>query len=622
MAPKPRAADAADMADAALALVLTLILAWLFGLHDFSHGFSGDTIYRQQTHALLSGRLALSWSPISLRYDEAWGRGVQQIWGLGVPILRLPFDAVVRAVGGFGFPDGVTFLIYFALVALLTARALGMPEPSATATSRARIVWERATVLTLLVLFPSFVNLCRTRFEVYEEAIAAAHLWSLLILALLLLLVAQPRTRTLALLGAAAGVASQFRPTIFLYGVVALAIGLHSAWRARLGRRALALGASLFALGFALQVFLNWWRFLSPFEVGQRLNLSYNPTDQLTKNFDAPYWHESLPRALAELFSSLFLRQEGNGYDFYRAGVLPLQSPALRFREFYFLTLRWWFFPLMLASWCAVAALWALRRRSTTARALLEDPRLTAAALFSFGGFVLMTAFYVKLPAMTSRYAVDFAAPIAAAMAVSWWLGFAVVRRLLDGRRAWAASLVLALLALALVAQPIATCWFGDIQSKHRLLDAADAAATLPASVHTPPPAPRQYHCGQSPKFFGDLNGFGWNASHNCLVNVSTPFFVAASPCYDLRVGPPGGESELLADRTRPVRARRGNVPLIRVRDVPYQNGRVLTFCAPSGAPENPTGIEVLSVAWIDPLTVKAINRPPMALTELLTSER
>src|SRR4051812_48452377 len=63
-------------------------------------------VYFQQADALLHGRFAIGNDPGQLRMDMAWHDGaVQQIWGLGVPLLMAPFLAIIRIIRGVLFPD-------------------------------------------------------------------------------------------------------------------------------------------------------------------------------------------------------------------------------------------------------------------------------------------------------------------------------------------------------------------------------------------------------------------------------------------------------------------------------------------------------------------------------------
>src|SRR5947207_641950 len=68
--------------------------------------YSPSLPYRKQTEALLAGRFALSTNPADTEFDHAWAEGgVQQVWGLGVPLWRLPFEIAARAFGQPAFPD-------------------------------------------------------------------------------------------------------------------------------------------------------------------------------------------------------------------------------------------------------------------------------------------------------------------------------------------------------------------------------------------------------------------------------------------------------------------------------------------------------------------------------------
>ena len=62
--------------------------------------------YREQTEALLRGSLALHSTATAMTSDLAWHNGgVQQVWGLGVPVWRLPFELLAKLAGQRAFPD-------------------------------------------------------------------------------------------------------------------------------------------------------------------------------------------------------------------------------------------------------------------------------------------------------------------------------------------------------------------------------------------------------------------------------------------------------------------------------------------------------------------------------------
>jgi hypothetical protein len=119
--------------------------------------------YRDQTEALLHGNLALSDSPWRLTHDLAWsGGGVQQVWGLGVPAWRLPFELAARACGQEGFPDrlelgaAIMLAVWVFLKIWLGIQAVAAPGEGSNAktqrrkggqTARSRVYGRRCAVL-------------------------------------------------------------------------------------------------------------------------------------------------------------------------------------------------------------------------------------------------------------------------------------------------------------------------------------------------------------------------------------------------------------------------------------------------------------------------------------------
>src|SRR4051812_47987450 len=79
---------------------------------DFGEWYSRDLAYRRQTQAFLQGRVSLCDTPTAILHDHCWINGkLQQVWGLGVPICRLPFEAAARCLGQRGFPDRLVFAL-------------------------------------------------------------------------------------------------------------------------------------------------------------------------------------------------------------------------------------------------------------------------------------------------------------------------------------------------------------------------------------------------------------------------------------------------------------------------------------------------------------------------------
>jgi hypothetical protein len=558
------------------ALPLVPLFAWLFGLRHFGVWYSGEFSYRRQTEALLHGSLIIDSVPEGMRYDWAWRGGAHQIWGLGMPLLRLPFEVAAKMVGAFGFPDAIVFVILFAAVSLL-----------ATHVFRDRKWWERWAIYATLLFCPAFINLCRTRFESYEEAVAGGFLCATVLGLLLVELVERPRAKLYLGLCALGGLSIWIRPTMAFYGAPAAAIALVIGRARRLPKRVLFGGALLFVSGIALQLAINQLRFGAPLEFGHYLNVTYNPTDTFHKVFGNPFSKEPIFSAAKELFGILFLSNRPNGYAFYQPDLVPLQSPTMRFREFYFSTFRLWVLPLVVGGW-----LLAWRRGGQREKLL---------ALFSAIAFAGQAVVYLRLPFIASRYIVDFAAAFAFAQ-VALLLSLPRLRPL--GALALVASTVIA----------IATGWFSEIQSKRVLLNVADLQEKMPRPVFVAPPLPKKYSCADArPLADMTLNGFEWDP-RSCFVRIETSFFVPNASCVNLRLGPSPWEKQLGDERVRPIRVTMGRSPLTRIRDTAVEDGRLLLYCAPPGRKPDPSGVEVLFVAWTTPDKVPGA---PLRLLEL-----
>ena len=75
--------------------------------------YSSSVPYRLQTEALWRGRQALSENPMDLDHD------LTQVWGLGVSLRILPFEATAKLLGLEDFPDRIAFGLFAGLVAFI-----------------------------------------------------------------------------------------------------------------------------------------------------------------------------------------------------------------------------------------------------------------------------------------------------------------------------------------------------------------------------------------------------------------------------------------------------------------------------------------------------------------------
>lgn len=576
-----------DVVGVAVVLVLSAFVAWCIGLGPDGAWYSSSWAHRLQTEAFFRGTFALQPVPNGQMADWAWSNGSHQVWSLGVPFLRFPFEAAARAAGSVGFPDRVTLLLAFAAVAAVLA-----------ATFRDLPWLQRICLLFVTALSPAIVTLLRTRLAVYEEASAYACLWSLLLGGLLLHFARSPSRRTFLWLCALAGVAPFFRPTLLFVALVTLALALAVARRQGLRTADAAIGAAFFCAGLAALGTVNFLRFGSPFETGQLLNVSYIPVDQFSKVFGYPFWYEPWTSAVRELVSSLCLAESWNGTDWYRSAIHPWQSPALRFREFYFST----FTPVVLVAlplgWLGVLA----ARLSGP----IEDPRVVVGALWSFGVFALLFGFYLWTPSMTSRYAADFAPAVAVGLAATLLLVFREIERAAGPM--WPTFVALA--GIVWIAHDIGTAGISPTHADRRLVTADLVREKMPQPVTAGAPLPDGYRCGANPEDSGiKFNGSGWASTGDCTVEAGTMFFLSGVDCLRVRIEPSGGgtlgDAELAA-----VRAKAGLAELIRTRTESSGDGVSLTFCSPRGRDAGAAGIEVVYLGWMEPRLVRHGSRP------------
>ncbi len=410
---------------------------------DLEHLYSDSLGYRWQTQAFLEGRVALSEHPGDVAWDLAWANGgVQQVWGLGAPLWRLPFEAVTEWTGSGPFPDRIAFGIAVVAVFFLVIAVFAVPPRGAAVGAYWKQYPEGVCFAFLLMLFPPFLGLCRTRFLVYEEAAAYAYLTGVALLAGLVLFVRKPSLAGYLALCLIAGLAAFVRPTLVFYGgATVLTAGLWAwHWRWPLGK--LALGAGAFAFAIGLLLVSNHDRFGSAMEFGHTINLNGIDPMRFATRFEAPFTSEPPVSAARELAGGLFFGgNRFNGFDSFAEDILPGQSATHRWREYYFTTYDLSYLLMLGIAW-GWGIWWRVegRRRkgegedgsagvspaeeragcprsdyATKGRAGCPRSRGGAArseigmlALWSAVAATGLFVFYLRVPVMSSRYLLDF----------------------------------------------------------------------------------------------------------------------------------------------------------------------------------------------------------------------
>jgi len=451
---------------------------------DWGAWFSTSLPYRMQTEALLKGDLAVSRSVAKLKSDHTWSeQGVHQVWGLGVPLWRLPFEAVAKLFGFDGFPDRIAFGLFALLVCFVVLKVwVSFGDEKSEVGDGWNSGWRMITGfgagLIIMLLFPPFLTLLRVRGAVWEEAVAYEYLFGILQVTLLVAFARQPTIARLLLVSALAGFGGLIRPTLVFYGFATMLI-VTGVWVFKIGQTSNGLSpvsarsqhetartsivspggypASsnlgrvltptllplfIFCLGGGLLWFTNLKRFGDGFEFGHKLNVqTFYGSVQATR-FDNPFQDEPLTGAAKELFGALFLVEKFNGADYYRENIFPGKSKTVRWREFYFRTYDWSYLSLLLLGWGAAVAAGFKFRVSSFGLSRLSNgapvselamalgdtrpgpipypPAIVVLGLWSLLAVIPLAGFYLYAPVISSRYMMDLAPAFAAALAAAW----------------------------------------------------------------------------------------------------------------------------------------------------------------------------------------------------------
>ncbi len=556
--------------------------------------------YRLQIDAFLSGRLALQDHPFFRVHDWVWGRGsYYQLWGLGTPVLQMPWELLARLFGLPGMPERIIFVIYYALcLPLFMAGIQSGRRPAGSAGTA--IMFQNSLWLAAIALAPPFMALVYTRFGEYEEAIAFGCLWALALLSLLQLFQARPTGKFFALISFLSGLAVFVRPTMLSYGAVTFGLACLEKMRREKGSwKSILGGLLLFAAGPALLLVLNYTRFGSPFEFGYSLNLSSILVNEFALRFDYPFRKEPLLTAARELFSELFLQPDFNKFKFFKQGFFFWQSPSLRFREFYFHTFD------LIAFLCTALAVPAalLDWRQTRRNNPLPDFRAAGTlAAWSAINFIILFGFYLRSPGVSSRYDLDFFPAISAGI-----IAFGISSsRLICARAGEKAFLRYSCVLAALIVLWYASYFLkseaipSEIKQRVGLTTQETKlimAERTMARTRTFPEVPGSYECPSSTDVSSDLayHPLGWQVDNDCQVDAITAVFMEASPCVELRVHRTQEGAEMDA-----IRVKSNITEMLKMDQREDGDQQVLLFCSDSIEKERPYP-RLISIGWIAP---------------------
>jgi hypothetical protein len=585
----------------AIALVLSLDIALATGLiPGWGHWYSDDLNYRLQTDALLQGSVALDTDAANISWDWAWWDGrAQQVWGLGIPLWRLPFEMIARAVGMPAFPDRFAFVMALAGITYLLLKTFLSDVVLKAPLQFARRRPASIVAPLLLVLHAPFLTLCRTRFWVYEEAQAYAYLFAILLAALTIRLVRVPSRNRYLSLAAVASVAGFIRPTLAFYAIASLVVATLAAVPNRRRLAICTFSIAICGCGWMLLAISNLDRFGAPTEFGHKLNLNGISRMRFASRFGDPYADEPLRSAATELFGALFLADDNfNGDDWYVDNIFPGQSATLRWRELYFSTYGPGTLLVIVFSW-----IWGLVRFAAGGPRTFSSHRFSAPfvlSIWSAIAAVLLAVFYLRFPFLASRYLLDFGPAFAACTAaIPFALSDLTTRRWRGAP--WFSALVIGAVTVLWSYAALSAEVLEKETGRFPIATALTRGALqLKSAYYYPPPTlgaiPAKYYVGMGSPGISKFNGAGWSAISGRTRSAAV-FFLPRSSAVEIELA---GNPADLQYAASVIRARIGLQELELESVRPTESGRCLVFRRPSGSWESP-GIQVLFVGMARP---------------------
>lgn len=554
--------------------------------------YSDHLSYRWQVERLLHGHLGMAPDPSGMAWDLAWGDGaVQQVWGLGIPFWRLPFEVLATTIGQPAFPDRLEFFIALAGVAYVICRFHFCLSSDICRGPHPYYNWLG---LCPTILFPPFIALCSSRFLVYEEAVAYAFLMGLLLMTWTAWLWLRPTLKRFYGLALVSGLIMLIRPTFGAYAVASFVLGCIAVWRSSRRVNPLILGAVLFSFGIGLLLAFNRLRFGSCLEFGYSLNVNEISPMVYAQRFGNPYHDVAIGTAAKELFGMLFLTSSFSPPPDYGFDLFPLQSHTFRWREVYFSTYDVTIFAMLIIAlgWLT----WRLAYRCKQRRFFDDLNCLEVVAMWSAMAMVPLTAFYLKFPFLSSRYLLDFGPAFSAAL----WVFFGLLLRLAASYKEsglWLEALVCGLLLV----------WTGSGIASNRVkeeghpIDQRELIARMQADEGQPmhKPIPLCYTNGFGFNELGiPYNGVGWD-SNIANTEACVIVYVQNPECLVL---------DVTSTNTAPapisafncIRAKIGTEFLQRMSIEPSLSGVRITFSGPK-AKRYQTGIQQAAIAMVAP---------------------
>lgn len=298
-------------------LFMAVLLSHSSLLVDPSKLYSTSIAHRLQTDALMHGHLSLSPRPFGYLFDFVWaGHGLQQNWGLGVSLLRFPFEWVSHQLGFGAFPDRVVLLFYLIFtVFLLNITLRSVIEVFSEGVSNIIKLMLRWYLIAWIFFSPAMGGLIQREIDVYNETVLYGCLCAYVILCLLWVYIKNLEVRIFIILCLMSGFACLVRLTVIYYGLSAVLIASIFTYQYKRNIRLIIIGLFCFGLGVAIELWCNYVRFglMLPFGSPESSNMLISYASRF---WDAPFNKEHFFNAFKELLGGIFFNNSWQSHIF------------------------------------------------------------------------------------------------------------------------------------------------------------------------------------------------------------------------------------------------------------------------------------------------------------------
>jgi hypothetical protein len=469
-----------------------------------------------------------------------------------------------------------------------------------------------ATGVCTFLFFPALVTLVKTRFIVYEEAIAFNALWALMCLGILLSFTKKPRFWVLCSIALLSGFNALIRPTGAFAAIATFLVAVWTVSPSGFSQLRITATTLLFLVFPLLLLITNLARFGGFLEFGYRLSCSNHPMCEYEQRFDYPFHREPLISASRELIRDLFGSPPFNGFNFFGRDF-GIGSPTLRFRELYFTTFGAPAFVFLIAS-RGVLGLQMFRAPRRLLSVAVRDGRIWALLSWSVIAFSGCFLFYLRTPAITSRYMVEFLPAIAACPVALLLLLRSGISRFAHTRLAWAVSIGISAITVAGLAYGVSTSKVSPSHAWEPASTLREVKAELTGFKPQAVAIPDTYECHKANALGMTMNLDGWDTDSDCGVKVASVFVFDAPKCIQIDFENPMHEG--VGYSTDDIQVRIHVTLAKRVRAEQQKESVSQTFCDPHLSQSLAAGPvpRLVTIGWVNVEHFAKSQLPPIRL--------